>query len=144
MVIKRKNGVILLCQWCYRVCPDWNAADQLGSEMMHLNLGGVDWVFLNSSRVVEDLLEKRSSIYSSRPAFVMVGEIISRMKRLVLQPYGTEWKNLRRVMHILLTGSSADSYRPLEDLESKQAMWEILHRPEEWHLSTIRFAASCE
>ncbi|KAI1611807.1 cytochrome P450 [Exophiala viscosa] len=117
-------------------------ADQLGTEMMHLRLGGVDWVFLNSSRVVEDLLEKRSSIYSSRPAFVMVGEIISRMKRLVLQPYGTEWKNLRRVMHILLTGSSADSYRPLEDLESKQAMWELLHNPEEWHLSTIRYAAS--
>ncbi len=119
-------------------------ADQLGSEMMYLRLGGVDWVFLNSSRVVEDLLEKRSSIYSSRPAFVMVGEIISRMKRLVLQPYGPQWKELRRVMHILLTGSSADSYRPLEDLESKEAMWEMLHEPEKWYLHTIRFAASCE
>lgn len=74
----------------------------------------------------------------------MVGEIISRMKRLVLQPYGPQWKELRRVMHILLTGSSADSYQPLEDLESKQAMWEMLQQPQNWHLHTIRFAASCK
>ena len=119
-------------------------ADQLGSEMMYLRLGGVDWVFLNSSRVVEDLLEKRSSIYSSRPVFAMVGEIISRMKRLVLQPYGPEWRELRKVMHILLTGRSADSYRHLGDLESRQAMWDMLHEPNNWHLHTIRFAASCE
>ena len=111
---------------------------------MYLQLGGVDWIFLNSSRVVEDLLEKRSSIYSSRPAFVMVGEIISRMKRLVLQPYGPEWRELRRVMHMLLTGRSADSYRVLEDLESRQAMWEMLHEPEKWFSYTIRFAASCK
>ncbi|KAK5328815.1 hypothetical protein LTR93_002600 [Exophiala xenobiotica] len=117
-------------------------ADQLGTELMYLRLGGVDWVFLNSSRVVEDLMEKRSSIYSSRPVFAMVGEIMSRMKRLVLQPYSPEWRELRKVMHILLTGRSADSYRVLEDMESRQAMYEILQNPDEWYLHTIRFAAS--
>jgi cytochrome P450 len=111
---------------------------------MYLRLGGVDWVFLNSSRVVEDLMEKRSSIYSSRPVFAMVGEIMSRMKRLVLQPYSPEWRELRKVMHILLTGRSADSYRVLEDMESRQAMYEMLQNPDEWYLHTIRFAASCE
>lgn len=73
----------------------------------------------------------------------MVGEIISQMKRLVLQPYGQEWRELRKVMHGLLTGRSADSYRPMEELESRQAMWEMLHDPERWYLHTIRFAASC-
>lgn len=66
------------------------------------------------------------------------------MKRLVLQPYGPEWRELRRVMHVLLTGRAADSSKTLEDLESRQAMYDMLREPETWYLHTIRFAASCK
>jgi hypothetical protein len=111
--------------------------------MMYLRLGGVDWVFLNSSRVVEDLLEKRSAIYSGRPAFGMVGGLISKHKRLVLQTYTQEWRDLRRVHHQLLTGTAAETYKPMEELESRQSMWEILHNPDKWYLETIRMSASC-
>jgi hypothetical protein len=111
--------------------------------MMYVRLGGTDWVFLNSSRVVEDLLERRSAIYSGRPVFAMVGELISRGKRLVLQGYTPEWRELRRVHHQLLIGKLCESYKPRQDLESKQAMWEMLQDPDRWYLHTIRFAASC-
>ena len=118
-------------------------ADQLGSEMMHLRLGGTDWVFLNSSRVVEDLLERRSSIYSSRPVFAMVGEVISHGKRPVLQPYGERWRKVRKVMHQLLTGKCADTYKPMQLQESQLMLLEMLQAPDKWHLHTIRFGASC-
>lgn len=110
-----------------RICL--STADKLGSDLMYLRLGGVDWVFLNSSRAVEDLLERRSAIYSSPPVFAMVGEVISRGKRPVLQPYGDQWRDVRKVMHSLLTGKSADAFRPMEEMESRQAMWELLHEP---------------
>jgi cytochrome P450 len=111
--------------------------------MMYIRLGGVDWVFLNSSRVVEDLLEKRSAIYSGRPVFAMVSELMSRGKRLVLQGYTQEWRELRRIHHQLLTGKAAETYKPSQTLESEQALWDMLHDPEKWYLHTIRFAASC-
>jgi cytochrome P450 len=119
-------------------------ANELGSEMMYVRLGGTNWIFLNSSRVVEDLLEKRSAIYSGRPVFAMVGELMSRGQRLVLQGYTQEWRELRRIHHQLLTGKAAETYKPSQELESEQALWEMLHEPEKWFLHTIRFAASCK
>lgn len=118
-------------------------ADQLGSEMMYVRLGGTDWVFLNSSRVVNDLLEKRSAIYSGRPVFAMVSELMSRGQRLVLQGYTNEWRELRQIHHQLLTGKAAESYKPSQTLESEQALWDTLHDPKHWFLHTIRFSASC-
>jgi len=110
---------------------------------MYVRLGGTDWIFLNSSRVVEDLLERRSALYSGRPVFAMVGDLMSKGKRLVLQDYTPMWRELRRVHHQLLIGKPAESYKPRQVLEAKQAMWECLHDPEKWYLHTIRFSASC-
>jgi len=120
-----------------------SAAKQLGSEMMYVRLGGTDWIFLNSSRVVEDLLERRSGLYSGRPTFAMVSDLMSKGKRLVLQDYSSMWRELRRVHHQLLTGKPAESYKARQDIEAKQAMWECLHDPDKWYLHTIRFSASC-
>jgi hypothetical protein len=33
-------------------------------ELMTLQLGGTRWVFLNSSRVTRDILERRSAVFS--------------------------------------------------------------------------------
>ena len=110
---------------------------------MHVRLGGTDWVFLNSSKAVEDLLERRSAIYSGRPVFAMVGDAISHDKRPVLQQYGERWRKVRKLMHQLLTGKSADSYKPMQLQESQLMLWEMLNAPDKWYLHTIRFSASC-
>jgi len=60
-------------------------------------MGGVKWVFLNTSKVTEDLLEKRSGIYSSRPDFPMTQDIISGGNRIVLMKYTDRWRSLRKV-----------------------------------------------
>ena len=56
-------------------------------------------VFLNSSRVVSEILEKRSGITSSRPPLPMVSDIISGGKRMVMMPYHNTWRNIRKLMH---------------------------------------------
>ncbi|KAF9257322.1 cytochrome P450 [Marasmius fiardii PR-910] len=59
---------------------------------------GKSIVVLNSIRATEDLLEKRSAIYSSRPRFTMSlpsngdGTVI-----LFIMPYGNDWKAHRRM-----------------------------------------------
>jgi hypothetical protein len=54
-------------------------------------------VFLNSSKVVDDLLEKRSAIYSSRPDFPMTQDIISGGNRMVMMKYTDRWRSIRKV-----------------------------------------------
>jgi len=64
---------------------------------MTLYMGGVRWVFLNKKSIVDDLLDKRSAIYSSRPDFPMTGDIISGGNRIVLMKYTDRWRSLRKV-----------------------------------------------
>ena len=51
---------------------DW--AKQYG-DITHVRLFGSHYIILNSFRAIDDLLEKRSSIYSDRPRLVMMNEL---------------------------------------------------------------------
>ncbi|KAH9041580.1 hypothetical protein EDB85DRAFT_1363590 [Lactarius pseudohatsudake] len=47
----------------------------IGSDIVHLELLGTHLVVLNSEKVANDLLEKRSSIYSDRPQLKALTEL---------------------------------------------------------------------
>ena len=64
-----------------------------------LRLASTDVVYLNSSRVVSEILEKRSAITSSRTPMPMVSDIVSGGKRMVVMPYNSTWRNIRKLMH---------------------------------------------
>jgi cytochrome P450 len=100
------------------------------------------WVFLNSSRVVNDLLEKRSAIYSSRPRFPFTSDLMSGGCRMVMQPYGAQWRSIRKIMHSILNIRNAATFAPFQDLESRQLLYEVLKQPEKWFLANQRFANS--
>lgn len=105
-------------------------------------VGSNTWVFLNSSRVVSDLMEKRSAIYSSRPAFPMASDVLSGGFRMLLMPYGDRWRAIRKVMHTILNKTSAGRYVPFQELESKQLLYDYLHTPDKWFIANQRFANS--
>jgi cytochrome P450 len=100
------------------------------------------WVFLNSSRAVTSLLEKRSAIYSSRPAFPYTSDLLSGGCRMVVQPYGPQWRRLRKIMHSILNIKNASTFAPFQDLESRQLVYDVLQDPETWFLANQRFANS--
>ena len=72
--------------------------------MVTLYMGGVKWVFLNNRKLVDELLEKRSALTSSRPAFPMTQDIISGGNRIVLMGYTDRWRTLRKVRTLSLLG----------------------------------------
>lgn len=111
---------------------------------MHVQMAGTDWIFLNSSKAVNDLMEKRSAKYSGRAISPMVGDTISGNYRLVVQDYGQMWREGRKVMNMALNGAMADKFKPMSDIETRQTMYELLVKPEEWYLHFIRFTASCQ
>ncbi|RYC84014.1 hypothetical protein BFJ63_vAg13101 [Fusarium oxysporum f. sp. narcissi] len=111
-------------------------------EMFSLKLGSKTWVFLNSSRVVEDLLEKRSAIYSSRMRFPMAQELMSGNNRFLLMPYGDRWRGIRKIMHQVLNSRQADKFQVYQDIESRRLLHAYLRHPDKWYLANQQFANS--
>lgn len=122
-----------------------NAAVKINAEQQirfTCKFGGSTWVFLNSSRVVTDLMERRAAIYCSRPPFPMTQGIMSGNSRIVLMPYNDRWRQLRKIMHNILSTRQADTYKPFQDLESKHLLHDYLHNPDRWFTANGRYANS--
>jgi hypothetical protein len=81
---------------CLSLFLDFN---ELILSRFHLRLASTDVVYLSSSRVVSEILEKRSAKTSSRPPLPMVSDIVSGGKRMVMMPYNATWRNIRKLMH---------------------------------------------
>ena len=115
-------------------------AQEYGS-ILGLQFGPSTVIVLSSYRSAHDLLVKRSNIYSSRPRMVMLGECVTKGLHVLFMPYGQRWRDTQKSQASCLNGRMASSYRPILDLESKQAIFELLHGAP--HASTFhRYAAS--
>src|SRR5271156_4313048 len=62
--------------------------------------------------------------------------------RILLMPYNDKWRTARKIMHQLLTAKQAESYRPFQDIESRQLLWDYLHNPDDFYLHNARYANS--
>jgi hypothetical protein len=92
---------------------------------------------------VNDLLEKRANIYSSRPFRPMCQDIMSGGARMVLMPYSDRWRNQRKIMHSILNSRKAESqFVPYQDLEAKQLVYDYLTNSENFHICNQRFSNS--
>ncbi|KAL8279126.1 hypothetical protein RQP46_008382 [Phenoliferia psychrophenolica] len=99
-------------------------------------------IVVTSAKVAADLLDKRSNIYSSRPRFVVAGELMSGGNSILFAPYGDKWRRLRKLYHAALMGKSADTYRPIQEMEAKRLVNELVTNPEKWEKHIERFSAS--
>ncbi|KAL9708633.1 hypothetical protein Ac2012v2_008181 [Leucoagaricus gongylophorus] len=72
--------------------------DQLGSKIIYIEVFGQPIVVLNSAQAGTDLLDKRSSIYSSRPHMTMFLEIMNINHFFSFLPYGDIWRRSRRLL----------------------------------------------
>ena len=83
-------------------------------------------ISIGSYKVAHDLLEKRKDIYDSRPRFIVTGECIYKGLNPALLPSGAQWKICRQLIENLLSDRRARSYRYLQDVESKQLLFDLL------------------
>ncbi|OQU95755.1 hypothetical protein CLAIMM_01928 [Cladophialophora immunda] len=107
----------------WRVYQEWTK--QYG-PVFSLQYGMNTIIMLGTHQAAHELLNKRSHIYSSRPRAVMGGECLSRGLRTLLMPYGQQWRNHQRLQASYLNVRVSQSYRGVQDLESKQLLYEFL------------------
>jgi hypothetical protein len=65
-----------------------------------LMLGTKTMIVLNDDKVVKELLDRRSSIYSSRPDLYFGQTLLSGGKRMAMMPYGTAWRTVSHENHL--------------------------------------------
>jgi cytochrome P450 len=99
-------------------------------------------VLLNSSRVCQEILNKRGSLTNDRPYLPICQNVMSKNMRSVLMQQSPLYREERRVYHQLLTGSAITKYGISQDLESTQLLAEHMLKPNDWYLNHGRYANS--
>ena len=96
---------------------------------------------ISDPNIAVDLMEKRSNKYSSRPRFVVMGEMYAKSSVLV-QPYGKEWSLRRKLLHRALTPAALRTYRARQEAESTRLAYMVMQNPDTWERAFDRFTAS--
>ncbi|TFK28463.1 cytochrome P450 [Coprinopsis marcescibilis] len=85
-------------------------SQELGSDVLYINLAGAGLIILNSYEAAIDLLDKRSGIYSDRSQSVLVDDLAGFGYLLSRREYGDAWRERRRMFHEHLRVSKSNIY----------------------------------
>jgi len=94
--------------------------------IMYLDMAGQPLIVLSSHHVAQDLLTLRGSRYSDRPRMVMCGELVTKGMHMLMRPYDAAYRLHQRMEAPLLNSGAARRYTPLQDLEARQLLFDIL------------------
>ena len=99
-------------------------------------------VIISDPVVAAELMEKRSTKYSSRPRMVAMGEILWDGASVLVQPYGKEWSIRRKLLHQAMTPKALRMYKPIQTAEASRLCCQLLETPNNWEKLLERFTSS--
>ncbi|EXJ53388.1 uncharacterized protein A1O5_13377 [Cladophialophora psammophila CBS 110553] len=114
-------------------------------ELFRLNLGWDTWVFISSPEAHKEILESQSGITSGRPPRPVSSDVVSGGLRLVLMSYTLRWRKLRATVHKLLTPKASGVFKPSQEFEAKQLLYDLLvnnKNLEEFYMHVRRYTTS--
>ncbi|KAH7118607.1 cytochrome P450 [Dactylonectria estremocensis] len=111
-------------------------------DVFYTKIGATDYIWLSSPKAVKDLMDKKSAIYSSRPHLPLAQDVASGKSRQLFMAYGPEWRSLRKHSHALLNLNAAKKYRPVQDMESKVVLHDLLTQPDQYYTINRRYSTS--
>ncbi|KAF8970100.1 cytochrome P450 [Flammula alnicola] len=115
---------------------EWEAFQAWGkeydSDIIHLNVAGTSIIVLNSLKAAYDLMDKRSSIYSSRPKFTLIKNLMGFSWLLPFLQYGTAWKEQRRFFQRHFRMSTDKIHKTQEIEYSRRLLLQLLDTPDDF------------
>ncbi|KAJ6533014.1 cytochrome P450 [Mycena capillaripes] len=91
----------------WQVYLDWSK--RYNSDILTMKVPGAQFFILNSAEVIQDLLVKRSNIYSNRPYSTMLTDLIQTAWLIPFMNNTEKWRGTvaaRRLLRRLLTGKN--------------------------------------
>lgn len=99
-------------------------------------------IVISDPNVAVELMEKRSTKYSSRPRMVAMGEILWDGASILVQPYGKVWSVRRKLLHQALTPKALRLYKPVQNAEALRLCHQLFESPADWEKLLERFTSS--
>ena len=93
---------------------------------MHLRIGRMTVILIGTHQVAKEILNKRSTLYSSRPRLVVAEECVAKHLDTALLPYGPRWKQFHTIHTSFLNSRKSQLYRPMQEFESRQLLFNLL------------------
>ncbi|GIJ84579.1 hypothetical protein Asppvi_003426 [Aspergillus pseudoviridinutans] len=107
----------------------WRVYDQWSKKygpLMSAQFGRQTMILIADANIARELLDKRGSIYSDRPRMVMAGENLTKGMHLLMRQYDERYRLHQRMEAPVLSPRASPTYFPLQDLESKQLLHDLL------------------
>lgn len=112
-------------------------------EIFSLKLGPATSIVLTSPRLVKQLVDKKSSIYSHRPDSYVGYDIISQGDHLLLMQYSDQWRTCRKLVHQFFMESMVlKTHLAVVDAEAVQLVRDLIVQPQDHMAHPKRFSNS--
>lgn len=117
-------------------------AEQYGG-IFSLKLGPRTAVVLTDRRIVKQLLDKRSGLYSDRPGSFVAHELGLGGDLSLQMRYGATWQRVRRVLNEHVKEATVErQHVPLVEAEGSQLLHDMMTAPEDHMLHPRRYSNS--
>ncbi|EJF62441.1 cytochrome P450 [Dichomitus squalens LYAD-421 SS1] len=100
------------------------------SDLVRMSVLGTNIVVINTLEMVNELLDKRSSIYSDRPRMIMLNELCGFGWGTAFIPYGDRWRDHRRIVHQEFRSGPVKRFRPNEQKSATRFLVNLHRHPE--------------
>ncbi|KAJ8519711.1 hypothetical protein ONZ45_g3360 [Pleurotus djamor] len=104
-------------------------SQDFGSDVLHFKVLGNSVIVLNSLASVQEILNRRSALSSSRPVSVIVSELMGWGFSLAFMPYGNLWRDRRRLFWREFNPTHVVAHRPTQHKYVKQFLLNLLDDP---------------
>ncbi|KAH9887973.1 cytochrome P450 [Cubamyces lactineus] len=107
----------------------WDLSSKYG-DVVCVSVPGQTTIVLNSVAAASDLLDKRSSIYSSRPVpVVSISRTLGWDWFMTFMPYDDHWRRARRLFWQYFQPSVVEQWHPSQTLETRRFLRHLLKHP---------------
>ncbi|KAL1677170.1 cytochrome P450 [Schizophyllum commune] len=113
-----------------RAYKEWG--QEYGSDVIHVNMLGQPIIVLNSAEAATDLLDKRGSIYSDRPAFAFFKSMGWHDHLTFVGSNEPLFPTYRRLFQNFFSKSESRKYMTLQENEARKLVQRVISRPGEW------------
>ncbi|KAF9004239.1 cytochrome P450 [Cyathus striatus] len=114
----------------WKVYSEW--ASRFNSDVVSIKIFGDRIVILHTYEAAQDLLEKRSSIYSSRPRTLLLTELAGYGFAFGILPYGESWRTRRRIFSQHFHPQNPQIHQPSEILYTNVLLGKLLRNPDQF------------
>ncbi|KAJ8695782.1 hypothetical protein PTI98_005709 [Pleurotus ostreatus] len=106
---------------------------QYDSDIIHLTVAGSSLIVIDTTEAAKELLDKRSYIYSSRPRFVMLNELMGWSWLFAMMEYSDRWKQHRKLFQKEFHSNTATSrFNPQILKHTVKLLQRLLESPDDF------------